>query len=59
MTVKINTDECIGCGVCSQLCPEVFEMDEAEGKAKVIKPEGADCAQEAADNCPVGAITIE
>jgi len=34
-------------------------MDEAEGKAKVIKPEGADCAQEAADNCPVGAITIE
>ena len=27
MKVKINTEECIGCGVCAQICPEVFELD--------------------------------
>lgn len=59
MGIKINLDECIGCGVCSQLCPKVFELDEDEGKAMVISQEITDCAKEAADSCPVSAITIE
>ena len=59
MSVKVNRDECIGCGVCAQICPDVFELDEDAGKAKVIRPEGADCAQEAADSCPVGCISVE
>ncbi len=57
MAVKV-TDECIGCGVCAQICPELFELDEETGKAKVLK-DNADCAQEAADSCPVNAIVIE
>lgn len=59
MVVKVNPDECIGCGVCAQICPEVFQFDEQAGKAKVVKPEGADCASEAAESCPVSCITIE
>jgi len=35
MNTKVNRDECIGCGVCAQICPEVFERDEDAGKAKV------------------------
>jgi len=58
MTVSLNGEECIGCGVCAQICPEVFELDEDAGKAKVVRKEGADCAQEAADSCPVGCISI-
>jgi len=58
MLVKVNQEECIGCGVCAQICPEVFELDEDAGKAKVIHNEGADCAQEAADSCPVGCIAV-
>ena len=59
MGIKINLDECIGCGVCVQLCPEVFKLDEDEGKGMVISQEITECAKEAADSCPVSAITIE
>ena len=59
MSVKINLDECIGCGVCSQLCPEVFKLDENEGKAMVISQDNLGLAKEAVDSCPVSAITAE
>jgi ferredoxin len=58
MLVKINDEECIGCGVCAQICPEVFQLDDEVGKAKVVRPQGAECAQEAADSCPVGCIKV-
>ena len=59
MSVNVNRDDCIGCGVCAQICPDVFELDEDAGKAKVIRPEGSECAREAADSCPVGCISVE
>ena len=59
MTIRINLDECIGCGVCVERCPEVFKLDEDEGKGMVISQEITDCAREAADSCPVSAITID
>ncbi|HDM92160.1 MAG TPA: ferredoxin, partial [Candidatus Korarchaeota archaeon] len=41
--VKVDQDTCIGCGVCSSLCPEIFEMGD-DGKSHVKKEvvEGAD-----------------
>ncbi|HOP94321.1 MAG: ferredoxin [Dictyoglomaceae bacterium] len=57
---KIDRELCIGCGVCSSLCPDVFEMDD-EGKAVVIEGSNCDsagCCQDAADSCPVGAIVL-
>jgi ferredoxin len=59
MRVKVNEDDCIGCGVCAQICQDVFVLDDDAGISKVIKPEGSDCAQEAADSCPVSCIIIE
>jgi ferredoxin len=38
-TVYIDEDECIGCGSCEEICPEVFKLDEEAEKAHVIKPE--------------------
>lgn len=58
MLVKINEEECIGCGVCAQICPEVFQLDDEAGKARVVRVQGADCAREAADSCPVGCIEV-
>lgn len=59
-TVKLATDECIGCGNCAEICPEVFGLNEEEGKAYVNKEDGGDleCAAEATAACPVSCITI-
>ena len=40
--VRINEDECIGCGSCADMCPDVFEMNHELEKSFVIKPEGGD-----------------
>lgn len=55
----VDWDTCIGCGSCAELCPQVFELRDDE-KAYVIatdKCDVCDC-QEAADICPVAAISI-
>jgi ferredoxin len=59
--VYIAEEECIGCGSCVEICPEVFQMKEGEEKAEAIKPEGGpeDLVQEAIDTCPVSCIHWE
>ncbi len=53
------TDECISCGLCVDMCPDVFEMDEkAVPKVDTVPAESEACAREAADACPVDAIEI-
>lgn len=61
MKATVDQDTCIGCGLCVSICPEVFEMEGDVAVAYVDPvPEGsaADCRQ-AAEDCPVGAITVE
>lgn len=53
-------DECIACGTCVDLCPDVFEL---EGEIAAVKA-GAnlsldDSITEAAEACPVEAIHYE
>jgi ferredoxin len=57
-TVIIETEECIGCESCVELCPEVFEFDEDAEKAMVKLSEGGDegCIEEAISTCPVECI---
>ena len=58
MKPVVDRDLCIGCGLWPSIVPEIFEMDD-EGKAIVLVEETDDAAaQEAADACPVGAITV-
>lgn len=62
MKTKIDQDTCIGCGLCPSIAPEVYEMRD-DGKAHELAevvPEGSHAeAQEAADSCPVSAISID
>jgi len=56
--IKVDKNKCIGCGLCAGLCPENFQMD-MDGKSEVINQKAAPCAKEAAEQCPVNAITIK
>ncbi|HBG15411.1 MAG TPA: ferredoxin [Firmicutes bacterium] len=62
MKTTVDPELCIACGLCISTCPEVYDWDEEEGKAKALKkqvPEDQEsCAQEAADQCPTDAIAI-
>jgi ferredoxin len=55
------TEDCISCGRCVEICPEVFEMGEDRAYVKVdeIPEEYQDATQEAADECPTSAIIVE
>jgi len=57
-TVIIDVEECIGCGACIDLCPDVFAFDENQEKAEVILPEGGseECIEDAISSCPVECI---
>ncbi len=61
MKATVDADLCSGCELCTQTCPEVYEMqgDVAVVKVDPIPEELEDSAQEAADDCPVEAIKIE
>ncbi|HVN67073.1 MAG TPA: ferredoxin [Candidatus Sulfotelmatobacter sp.] len=54
----VDQELCIGCGVCYDMCPEVFTMTE-EGKAQAVKTEcSVHNLEEVADACPTEAINI-
>ncbi len=61
MRAIVDEETCIGCGLCAETCPEVFEMvdDKARAKADEISEEFAETCREAAEDCPVEAIQIE
>ncbi len=54
----IVEEECIACGACEEICPEVFQLNESLGFAMVMNPGGSDEAtiQEAIDSCPTQCI---
>jgi len=57
---KINRDECIGCGLCNNLYPEKFIINE-EGIAEVKEDDIKDDerAEEVLSSCPTSAIYKE
>ncbi len=55
-------DSCTGCGVCIDVCPEVFEMGDNDMAVVIADPvpdEFEDACQEAADQCPSESIILE
>lgn len=55
----VDHDECIGDGVCQEVCPEVFELRD-DGLAYVINENPDESlhakVDEAIEECPTGAI---
>ena len=61
MKAKVNKDICIGCNLCADNCPEVFQMqgELAVVIAETVPSEAEETCRETAQNCPVEAIIIE
>ncbi|PKL42294.1 MAG: ferredoxin [Candidatus Riflebacteria bacterium HGW-Riflebacteria-1] len=61
MKAKVDVDTCIGCGLCEQICPDVFKMEEDKAvvRGETVPAEAETACQNAADQCPVAAITVE
>lgn len=58
---NVNKDLCIGCGLCTSICPEVLAMGD-DGLAEAVAEVSADleaAVEEAAASCPVQAIEVE
>ncbi len=56
--VTVDVSTCVGCGLCEQSCPEVFEV-QGDGIAHV---KAHSCPthnlQEVAEQCPVASIKV-
>jgi len=62
MKAKVDQETCIGCGLCADICPAVFEMNAdnlAEVRIEAVPDAAEEACREAAESCPVEAIAIE
>ncbi len=60
MKATVDQNLCIGCGLCVNDCPDVFEMQGDKAVAKNPVPKSAeDSCKLATQNCPVQAIKCE
>ena len=60
MKVVLNRDNCIGCGACEAVYPELFQIDD-EGLSTVLENNNIeeDKLTEAIEGCPTSAISKE
>ncbi|MDD5089936.1 MAG: mercury methylation ferredoxin HgcB [Candidatus Wallbacteria bacterium] len=57
VTLKLDTDKCIGCGMCLNVCPHaVFSLD--HGKAHITDKDACMECGACAKNCPAAAIKV-
>lgn len=57
MAIIIDTSKCIGCGRCTEICPNTFKLNEM-GKAEIINQNDINCSKTASDECPMEAIHV-
>lgn len=55
--ISVNEEKCIGCALCTTICPDVFKM-QSNGKAQAVNQKGdsEENIKKALDSCPVSAI---
>ncbi len=60
MKAQVDQDGCIGCGLCTTICPSVFQMtnDGVAEATGVVTDDLTALAQEAEQSCPVSVIHI-
>ncbi len=61
MKVKVDPDECTGCALCVDTCPDIFEMVDnlAVAKQDEVPSRTEESCMQAVEDCPVEAIRID
>jgi len=61
MKVRVDPDLCTACELCTETCPDIFEIGEdvATVKVDVIPSDLEESVRQAAEDCPAEAIMIE
>ncbi|MBE6905397.1 ferredoxin [Marasmitruncus massiliensis] len=62
MKAHIDRSGCISCGLCIEICPEVFHMgtdDLADVHQNPVPTEAENGAIAAQESCPVSVISVE
>jgi ferredoxin len=62
MKAVVDKSGCISCGLCINLCSDVFRMGDdgtAEAYVDEVPEDAVEAASEARESCPVSVITID
>ncbi len=60
MKAIVDQEACIGCGLCVEIAPDIYEMQGEKAVTKVddIPEDKVEDAKSGADQCPVTAIIV-
>lgn len=60
LRLSVDHDVCVGNAMCTTIAPDVFQLND-DRQSSVVNAEGdsEETILEAAENCPVSAITVE
>ncbi|WP_335991220.1 ferredoxin [Glycomyces sp. MUSA5-2] len=62
MKIEVETDKCIGAGVCAMAAPDVFDQRDEDGVVVVLEPQPgddrSDAVRDAAARCPAAVIRL-
>ncbi|MBE5966050.1 MAG: ferredoxin [Lachnospiraceae bacterium] len=62
MKASVDQEGCISCGLCIDVCPEVFQFNDNEVSEAIddeIPEDFIERAKEARDGCPVSVIDLQ
>lgn len=58
VTLQLDTEKCIGCGMCAEVCPHgIFALEDR--KAQIVDRNACIECGACAGNCPVEALTVK